>query len=68
MRSGRSRRQGYEPTTRSENYGSSEIFTDLVAWGAEGFLNGNPVQSAVGAVLFLGLGLWDLVTGAPIVI
>jgi len=26
------------------------------------------VQSAVGAVLFLGLGLWDLVTGAPIVI
>ncbi|REE71402.1 hypothetical protein C8E05_0758 [Rhodococcus wratislaviensis] len=50
--------------------GSSEIFTDLVAWGAEGFLNGNPVQSAVGAVLFLGLGLglWDLVTGAPIVI
>ncbi|ANS28536.1 hypothetical protein ACVH9Z_11285 [Rhodococcus opacus] len=48
--------------------GSSEVFTDLVAWGAEGFLNGNPVQSAVGTVLFLGLGLWDLVTGAPIVI
>ena len=48
--------------------GSSELFTEFVGWAAEGFLTYDPIRSAIGTVVYLVLGLWSLLTGAPIVI
>ena len=42
--------------------------TDFIQWVSEGYLAGDPVRSALFPVVFLAVGAWSLLTGAPIVI
>lgn len=39
--------------------------SDFVAWAADGFLTGNPIQLAAGVAVFFVTGVWTLITGRP---
>lgn len=39
--------------------------SDFVAWAAEGFLTGDPIQLAAAIAVFWVTGVWTLITGRP---
>lgn len=39
--------------------------SDFVAWAADGFLTGDPIQLAAGIAVFFVTGAWQLITGGP---